>query len=709
MKNNTGVGACANCGTGNPESSKFCSGCGKSLFEPCKKCNNPLRIGTAFCGNCGFNAQQAFVSLREELKQTLRRAMELGKSHQYEDAIYLAESVSNPPDFRFQDLADKAKELHEKLLQRRDKHVEQTTKVVESVRIASQAGKLEEVIKLIGSVPQALLPEDVRLMGERAKQMLGQTHQLSLQVRQCVEKRDYMSAGGLLDRLLQLEPDNPNFKRVALQVGNELMKSALKHYESGKHAATNKELASVPLVARNEDYRKLRAATDEVFWLRNHLGQSPFATPELVMLSKKLLKLTPTDQDAIKMHEQLLQRVEATPANQRGMYARWQQDAPEFYRCEADRLSRLQSVDTSALPVFNEHPYRFAVAIGLALQGVGKAKYDLRFAGKQEESKFKKLLSRKKESGATAWGLDIGPSAIRLVRMQLDSPDAKPVITDAELLPFESPLCRPGAEMTGSVAIREKLDDLIKRYPLTEEPVWVASPGRQALGRFLEMPPTDDKQLKKLIESEAEHQFPVPPDQLVWRHWTALPTSDGVAPRYTAIIGVRDFVVQQQMQLMREVNIEPIGMQVEPLALANLISYEFADTLRTEEFTITPPAVAMLDVGVETSIIVVCTQNAFSYRTFDMGGDLWSSTIARETKVTMNQADEKKRRLVEHSLVAPLYTALEEPFGRYNLRLKQLFTACKRDLGEVVMKGLWCTGGGGQIHGFMDSIFSDEQ
>ncbi|QDV71417.1 Competence protein A [Rosistilla carotiformis] len=679
------------------------------MFEKCRKCGTSIRLGITFCGDCGFNAKEAFEKARGELKESLRRAMELGKEHNYEDAIYFAQAASVPPDFRFQDLADKAKELVERLKQRRDKYAAKVAQVVPAAKVASEKGRLDDVIQLLSSVPRALLSDDVWALAERAKASLNEKGDLTQEIRDAVARRDYQDAGSLLDRMLHLNPDQPKFVKLAGQVGNELMKAALKLCESGQYPAADKRLACVPDVAKNENYRKMRTMLDELFWVRNHLIRYPYATPALAKISKKLTKLTPGDPNAIKMHEQLVQRVESGERDERAAHARWNLDNPEFYRCEVNQLAKLQSIDCDAAAAIQERPLRFATAIGAALQGIGKARYDMRFAGKPQASGIKKLLQRKKQQTAAAWGLDIGPSSIRLVRMELGDGAAKPKITEAEYLEFAAPLSRPGKEMTASVAIREKLDLLAEKFPLKEEPVWILSPGRQALGRFLEMPPSDDKKLNGLIEAEVEHQFPVPPSQLVWRHWLADPSTEGAAPRYAAIIGVRDFVVDQQMRLFGEVEIEPAGMQVEPVALANLATFEFADVLKTEEFTITPPAIAILDVGVETSILMVCTENAFSYRTFDMGGDLWSGALARQQKATMDKADQLKAAIVDQPQLAPLFESLDEPFGRYNMRLKQMFAACRSNLGEFVLKGLWCTGGGCQIHGFMERIFSDEQ
>src|SRR5712692_4909543 len=44
---------CPNCGTENPESAKFCNGCGASLFGVCPSCATSNASGARFCSECG--------------------------------------------------------------------------------------------------------------------------------------------------------------------------------------------------------------------------------------------------------------------------------------------------------------------------------------------------------------------------------------------------------------------------------------------------------------------------------------------------------------------------------------------------------------------------------------------------------------------------------------------------------------------------------
>ncbi len=61
---------CSNCGTENPESAKFCNGCGASLQRVCSSCGTGNGSGARFCSECGA----ALVAAGRAAAQTLPAA-----------------------------------------------------------------------------------------------------------------------------------------------------------------------------------------------------------------------------------------------------------------------------------------------------------------------------------------------------------------------------------------------------------------------------------------------------------------------------------------------------------------------------------------------------------------------------------------------------------------------------------------------------------
>src|SRR6266566_5161578 len=53
---------CPNCGSENPESAKFCNGCGGSLLPVCSSCGTSNASGARFCSECGASLAVAVTA-----------------------------------------------------------------------------------------------------------------------------------------------------------------------------------------------------------------------------------------------------------------------------------------------------------------------------------------------------------------------------------------------------------------------------------------------------------------------------------------------------------------------------------------------------------------------------------------------------------------------------------------------------------------------
>src|SRR3954471_7950860 len=65
-RQNERVTACANCGTDNPATAKFCMNCGNALERGCPNCGASPPEGAKFCMDCGtpLTAEPAPLTLK---------------------------------------------------------------------------------------------------------------------------------------------------------------------------------------------------------------------------------------------------------------------------------------------------------------------------------------------------------------------------------------------------------------------------------------------------------------------------------------------------------------------------------------------------------------------------------------------------------------------------------------------------------------------
>src|SRR5437764_1216841 len=115
---------------------------------------------------------------------------------------------------------------------------------------------------------------------------------------------------------------------------------------------------------------------------------------------------------------------------------------------------------------------------------------------------------------ATAvWGLDIGNSAIKAIKMvRTDSDECKIVdfdiidMTEASDEEKETPLPR----------IEAAMKTLTTNHKFGTDPVYIAVAGGMCLQREFQMPPGSESKLEDLILYEVKQQIPFPIDQVEW-------------------------------------------------------------------------------------------------------------------------------------------------------------------------------------------------
>jgi Tfp pilus assembly PilM family ATPase len=138
-------------------------------------------------------------------------------------------------------------------------------------------------------------------------------------------------------------------------------------------------------------------------------------------------------------------------------------------------------------------------------------------------------------------------------------------------------------------------------------------------------------------------------------------------------------------------------VQSDAVALHNTIHYELfaGDASAADE------AVAMLDLGTESSNIVISSRRGVWFRTFGQGGESYTRELIKRFNLTYDQAEQIKREPAK----APRFSELEEA---YRPLLVQLISEVERSLetyarlyADHPVQRLYGLGGAFQAHGVL--------
>lgn len=702
-------GGCPKCRAANADDARFCRVCGVALWEKCGDCAARIRIGERFCPHCGVCIEDKVAALCQQHRSNLQQAGRLAEKYALDDAAALARRIAKAPDFRFAEIAAEAQQLLARIERDRQLWSSKADAATSAAKKCMAEHDYSGVLQRLEPIPLPLLAQDALQMLRQARSAADEWSRLKDDLKTAVQQRRFAATGALLDRLLALRPGSCKYQELAGQIGERLVASAEQHFRCGEVEQAAEELNGVARCCRGRRYAALRQKIDEIFWLREQLVKTPFITPTLAQLATRLRQLVPSDERTAQLLEKLRTRMTSRPDPPRAAFPLWSKPARDSSSPEIHVFGRFENVSCPDHERFSKSPHLFAVAIGLALQGIGEASYDIRLAEKQSAHKLAglKKLFQKQLNTSRAWGLDIGASSLKAVCIEKSASGNVEVVA-SELIPFEIPLHRPDMETRGSQVIRNALEKLKAMHALAESPVWANLPARQTLVRFSQLPPFDVKQKEAMVTAEAEHQFPVSLQNLVWDGWVAPFRPGSTRPRSLVLVAAQAEAVRTRLQALREVGIEPAGIQASAIAFANTLRFEFREKvpgpdLEAEEPLSSPPALAGLDIGCEMTSMVVITPRGLWFRAFDISGDSITLAIARHRNLPYARAAQVQASVGKADGVPAIYEQVTPLFQKLWERVSVELPKARETLGGCQIAEMWAFGGPTRMHGLFNS------
>ena len=703
---------CGACNFANGQGSQFCSGCGHSLFEPCPECHKPVILTQAFCGSCGENLKQSVDKRRSEYEAKLTEAVNATKVYEYQRARDILIRISSIEDFRFRDLAENAATALKKI----DKISNQSTRnadaAVEAAEAAYQDGNIERVVELLRPLPTKILSDKAQSILRECETKLEQIQDLQTRLTESVQNRQWPIAGSCVGQLIDLCPDEPKLATYAKKIGDKLFSKAQKALANHRYSVAHELLTAVPDAARQEEHHALLLQIERLQWFSQQFTGEPHVTKLMGRLAQRWLSESNGDEAAQKTLDQIRVAIKQPPHSERDLYPVWRGAAKSWVGGSLGVLGHPQSIDRCSHPEFQKHPTSFFVAIGLALQGLGLGIVQDNFLP------AKGLLSRLGRKKKTdCWGIDIGTTGVRAVWMTINE-EKRAEIRECYYQEFDSASPRVASSGGLEERIQEALEGLLEQFDLDESDVWFSLPAREIVSRFVQLPPVDDKQAKALLQREAEQRLPIPLDEINDVRWIAeLPEEESsVIGRCSVISAAKASFVEKYLAAIKEIEVEPNGLQSVPVALVNFLAYEFADEFaegelahvedRKTDDNQSPKAVALVDAGAEATTYVVRSDYGFWYWSLETGGEDITRLIARTTKKTHRDTEMAKRDVAKMDSPDVAMRVVEQRLEETRSRSVKIVSDALTAEPKYDVVQTWCCGGGLNLHQWLRRVLS---
>jgi Tfp pilus assembly PilM family ATPase len=640
---------CAGCGAKNPAHKKFCGKCGNHLWDPCINCGESNSAEEEFCGSCGTNLKDALNMIAERIDKDIAQARLLMKEYRYAEAINLLKPITTSKHSRLTPFARRASELFEQCMDLQREWMSRIHKIKEKIERFISAGNIEQAVLRIKDIPEVFRSPELCNVLEHSQKQQAEIAVLGRTIAQLSERSLTVELVDKVERLLLLQPDNEEGLKQALAINRGAMRKSKRLALNGEYEKALGILDQVPQVFHDDEFRGFREQISDLAYLAWDIEHAPFVDKILLEYTRRLRKFLPED----SRHKVLCTKLASLEKDDNSLtpeVRRWADYPPtpllgapmEFFTGLGSVRIR-ENLDTTAL---NENPGRFAVACGLALQGLGLAPIKINLI--PEKSWIGKIGHwLPKRHAQSAWGIEISSSGIKAVKLQSEYDKNKNtgnikhgtvLLQECRIIEHRRRLNQSTSDKDRNSMLDETLQNFLKQNPLGNEPVILGIPDWMALLKIIELPPMPAAKREAAILFQSQHLFSSPLPDVVWKHVcfdTVENNECQKRPFTVAYVGVRQMMLKEFLTRWSKLGLKIDGVQCDMAALYNFAMFQCA-----KEHNIFPTT--LVDLGSDRLNILVCSPRRIWHRSVMFGSDRINKALVLEFKLTHTLAEQWK-------------------------------------------------------------------
>lgn len=247
-----------------------------------------------------------------------------------------------------------------------------------------------------------------------------------------------------------------------------------------------------------------------------------------------------------------------------------------------------------------------------------------------------------------AWGLDIGTTSLKAIKLRRDG-DA--VAVEAfDVVEHDKMLTEPDVDR--DQVIRHTLQKFLERNPLKRDTLFIGVPGSTTFARFVKLPPVEPKKIPEIVRFEAIQQIPFPLDQVNWDYQT-FQNADSPDVE-VGIFAMKKELVAQVLSNFQSNNLTVHGVQMSPLAVYNAAVY---DDMTGGKGTV------IIDIGAEHTDLIVIDQGRLWLRTINIGGNAFTDALVKGFKQPFARAEQLKKTAATSKYAKQIFQTMRPVFA----------------------------------------------
>jgi type IV pilus assembly protein PilM len=265
-----------------------------------------------------------------------------------------------------------------------------------------------------------------------------------------------------------------------------------------------------------------------------------------------------------------------------------------------------------------------------------------------------------------AWGVDIGQSGLKAIRLQINDATEQVVATAFDYIAHPKILSQPDAIPEELIA--QALEKFLKQNDIENDLLAISVPGQSALARFIQLPPVEASKVSEIVKYEARQQIPFALEDVVWDYQTlgkGTEESGFLLEAEVGLFAMKRDQVNNQLRPFTNAQLEVELIQIAPLALYNFLSFDQLGIRLGDETVAMDSYTILLDMGADNTMLLVSNGQKIWIRNVPIGGNHFTRALTKEMKLTFAKAEHLKCNATKSPDPRSVFQALRPVFNDY--------------------------------------------
>jgi type IV pilus assembly protein PilM len=291
------------------------------------------------------------------------------------------------------------------------------------------------------------------------------------------------------------------------------------------------------------------------------------------------------------------------------------------------------------------------------------------------------------------WAIDLGSNSLKALHLAAMG-DAVQVI-GFDHVPHGKILSSSGisaAEREELIAV--SLRQFAQRNDVGFDPIIISVPSQNSFARFVTLPPVEAKRLPEIVKFEAAQQIPFDMSEVQWDYQLM---SDPDSPeKKVGLFAIKNEIVNAAMEPLEREELSVSYVQMASMALYNYLLFDRPDLVSSDK-----RATVILNVGADSTDLVVCTASGVWQRCITMGGNAFTGAIAETFKLSFEKAEKLKRTAPVSKYARQIFQAMRPVFTDWAAEVQRSLGFYASSNPDVKLTRVVAMGGGTKLRGLL--------